>query len=272
MVKAKPGIPRPAIPLVVPERIDRRIGIESADGVDPALVENAPKQGAALRLQQRVVRIGVGGIDVLLRRYDIVVAGEHDGQTRGVELRRVRREPLRPGELVVELGTRLRIAVRCVERGDQNAVHCRGDVAALLILRIAGKRRVRDDRLAVARKDGHAIPGFLPAPDGAVSRLLDRVLREFQIRRLQFLQTDDFRARGAQPVEQIFQPLVDVVDVESGDLHLVASRGFARCASLMLRRRIGQETFLLDHWTGSVRPGLNSNSSMTVHTGSARPV
>src|SRR6516165_2720039 len=41
MIDAQAGIARPAIAHVIPKRIDRRIGVARANGVDPALAEDA---------------------------------------------------------------------------------------------------------------------------------------------------------------------------------------------------------------------------------------
>ena len=48
----------------------------------------ARNSGAAFRLEERVLRIGRGGIDVAVRRHDIVVARKHDRDVRAVELLR----------------------------------------------------------------------------------------------------------------------------------------------------------------------------------------
>ena len=40
MIDAQPGIARPAIAHVIPESVDRCIGMAHADGIDPALLEN----------------------------------------------------------------------------------------------------------------------------------------------------------------------------------------------------------------------------------------
>ena len=90
------------------------------------------------RLDQRVVVVGAGRIDVARLGHDVVVAGEHHRRAGRQQVRRVQPQPLVPGELVVELRPRLRVAVRRVERGDEHAADRRLDVAAL---RVAPGRR-----------------------------------------------------------------------------------------------------------------------------------
>ena len=63
MVDAKAGIAFPAVSLVIPERIHRRIGMHRADRIDPALIEQTPKQRPRLRLYKRVLRVGLGWVD-----------------------------------------------------------------------------------------------------------------------------------------------------------------------------------------------------------------
>jgi hypothetical protein len=71
MIDAKPGIAWPPVSHVVPEGVHRRIGMQFAHSVDPALVENAPKQGARLRLYKSVLYVGPSWIDVGIGRHDI---------------------------------------------------------------------------------------------------------------------------------------------------------------------------------------------------------
>ena len=93
------------------------------------------------------------------------------------------------------------------------------DIARLPVVRIARQFAPRHDRLAAARQDGNAVPGLLAAPHGAVARLLNRGLGEFAVGGLKLLQRDDVGLFGAQPADQITEPLVHVVDVEGRYLH-----------------------------------------------------
>jgi hypothetical protein len=109
----------------------------------------------------------------------------------------MRQQALHPGELVVEFWPRLRIAVRRIERGDDDAINRRLDIARLPVVGIARQFVPRHDRLAAARQDGDAVPGFLAGPHGAVARLLDRGLREFAVGGFKLLQRNDVGLFGA---------------------------------------------------------------------------
>ena len=141
------------------------------------------------------------------------------GASSGVKLGGVRQEPFHPGELVFEFRSGLRIAVRRIERGDEHAIHRRFDVAALRVVWIAGQSVAGQDRLAAAREDRDAVPRFLPAPNRAVTCLFDCRDRKAGIRRLELLKAGNVRSRAAEPIEEIGEPLVDVVDVEGRDFH-----------------------------------------------------
>ena len=57
LIEPQARVALPALSHVVPERIHRRVRMQRADGIDPALREQALVGRAALRLQQRVVVI-----------------------------------------------------------------------------------------------------------------------------------------------------------------------------------------------------------------------
>ena len=86
MIEAKPGIARPAVPHVVPERVHRLVRVQRADRIDPALIEQRRNSGAALRLHERVLRVGFRRVDVAVGRHDVEVAGQHDRHAGRVEL------------------------------------------------------------------------------------------------------------------------------------------------------------------------------------------
>ena len=206
--------------------------MQRADGIDPALVEKTPEQRARLGLNQRVLGVGLAGVDVALRRHDIEIAGEHNGNVLGIELGGMRQQALHPGELVSEFRARLRIAVRRIERGDQHAVDRGLDVSALLVGRITGELIARQDRFRVAGKNGDAVPSLLAAPDRAVSGLLDCVFGEIAVGSLQLLKRDDVRLGRLEPRQKIGEALVDIVDVEGRDLHAAARRAALSAAAL----------------------------------------
>src|SRR5215203_4344830 len=128
-------------------------------------------------------------------------------------------QTIQPSQIVVELRARLRIPVWRIDRRDQHAIDRCFNVSALRIARITGKRALRDDRLCAARQYRDTVPTSLPAPRRAVSRRLDRRGGKARILGFQLLQAHDVGPRRVEPVQQIREPLVDVIDVESRDLH-----------------------------------------------------
>lgn len=82
--------------------------------------------------------------------HNIEVARQDDGAAGGQQRFRVLQEELEPGELVVELGPRLRVAVREVETGDHDALDGGLKVAGLAVVRIAGELAKNLDGLRAA--------------------------------------------------------------------------------------------------------------------------
>src|SRR5262245_31108708 len=128
-------------------------------------------------------------------------------------------EAVQPRELVRKFWSRLRIAVRCVERGYDHPVDCRLDVAAFPISDAAWQLGARQNRRRPAREYGDAIPALLPAPDRLVACAAYRVGRELRICRLELLQADHIRLGHIKPAQEIDEALIDVVDVECRYLH-----------------------------------------------------
>jgi hypothetical protein len=128
-------------------------------------------------------------------------------------------QALEPCQLVLELRAGLRIPVREIDAADQHAIHCGLDISALLVLRIARQQRPGQHRLGIPCKDGHAVPRLPFSPDAAVAKLNKLVCRKGPISALQLLQTNHVRLSSPQPSQKVWQPPIDVVDVEGGDLH-----------------------------------------------------
>ena len=128
-------------------------------------------------------------------------------------------QSLEPRQFVGKLGPRLRITVGQVDGRDQDSAHSGLDVTGLVVGRISRECAARDHRSRTPRKDGDTVPGTLSPPDRAVARRLYGGDREGAILSLQLLQADHVRLRDGQPVDQVGQALVDVVDVEGRDPH-----------------------------------------------------
>jgi hypothetical protein len=101
---------------------------------------------------------------------------------------------------------------------EQDSIHSRLDVARLAILRIARQARAGQHRIAVSREDRHAVPGTLALPDCAIAERSKGMRGKFSLLGLEFLQANDVWFSFGEPSHQVFQPLVDVVDVEGDNL------------------------------------------------------
>ena len=218
VVEPQARVARPAVPHVVPVGVDAVVRMQRADRIGPALGEQPLEGGAAFRLHQRVLVVGVRVIDVERRRHHIVVAGEHDRHAFVEQRLRMPAQPFEPGELVGEFRPGLRIAVRRVEAADQDAADGRLDVAALRVLRVAGQLAARAHRRPAARQDRHPVPRLLAAPDCVVAGAADRGNGKIGVGGFELLQARHVGRGRAQPGEQVGEPVVDVVDVEGRDL------------------------------------------------------
>src|SRR5690606_19072205 len=125
-----------------------------------------------------VVAPTLGGVDIQIRRHDVVVAGEDDGYVEFEERRCVFRQPLEPAQLIVEFWTRCRIPVRKIKAGHNHSVDGRFDIAAVTVIGVPWQAPSSLDRFLPPRKDGHAVPAFLSMPYCPVSGLLDLLDRK----------------------------------------------------------------------------------------------
>ncbi len=146
-------------------------------------------------------------------------------------------QPFEPRQLVIELRSGLWIAVGKVNGSDQDAVDGRLDITRLPIGRIAGQARFASPR------DPAPVPGLplrsrnaLPATPRDIRGCSRVRAGKGSLLCLQFLQAHDVRRFPTQPADKIVQPLIDVVDVEGGDLHSLAgianSRMECGCSSM----------------------------------------
>src|ERR1700676_2445110 len=173
---------------------------------------------ATLRLNQCVVIERSRWIDVLHSRYDVVIAGKDDRHAGLHQFRAVLDQTFEPGQFVIELRTGLRISVRQIDGSDQHTIYRRFDIACLAIFRIPRQARSRQHRIALPRQDRYAVPGTFAYPDPTIAQVTKGTCRKCSLLCLEFLEANDVGLRPCEPRREIVQPLVDVVDVESGDL------------------------------------------------------
>jgi hypothetical protein len=138
MIEAQPGVAAPGEAEIVPEGVDRLARVQVADRVGPALLEQAGVERADLRREQGIVLPPLGPVDVEVGGHDVVVARQHHGRAAGEEVGGVGEEAVEPGELVVELRSRPRVAVGEVEATDEDARDRGLDVAALRRVGVVG--------------------------------------------------------------------------------------------------------------------------------------
>ena len=67
------------------------------------------------------------------------------------------------------------------------------DIAAVGVVRIAGKAATSLSGISVPRENGDPIPAFLAVPDRAIAKLCQGGLRKFLLGRLQLLQAHNIR-------------------------------------------------------------------------------
>ena len=130
MIEPEAGIAWPAHALVVPEGVDALLWMPVTQRVGPAAADELSVGCTAVRVDECVIVPGRGRVDVEVGRRDIVVSGKHDRRAGLAQCRSVLPQPFKPGELVGKLCPWLRIAVRRINRGDEDAGDGRLDVSA----------------------------------------------------------------------------------------------------------------------------------------------
>ncbi len=174
----------------IPEREDLLVRVQLAQGIDPALLQQALPGGARFGLQQCILAPVLRIVDVRIRGNHVVITRKDDGHAGVVESLCMLCEPLEPFQLVLELRSRLGIAIGQVDAAHADAVHVGLDVAAVRIVRIAGQAASHLDGLCAPRENRDAVVRGLPVPHGVVTGLLQGKRREFFIRRLELLQAN----------------------------------------------------------------------------------
>jgi len=162
MVDPQPRIALAAVAEAVPEGIDRLVRIEFANRVRPDLFQELATGGAALRLEPRIFVIGSHLINVGVWRDHVKIAHQHNRRAGFPVRTRVRDQPVEPGQLA----------------GEANAVDDGLDIAASLVIAIAGQRLEDQHRLGLPRQQRHAIAGALAGPHDAIAHLAKLCLGE----------------------------------------------------------------------------------------------
>jgi hypothetical protein len=159
------------------------------------------------------------GIAVLRCRHDVVVTGQHYGCAARHEFGGVGNEALKPGQLVIEFRSRLRIPIGKVDGSDQDSPNRRFNVASLMIFRISRQTCASQHGNVVSRENGHTVPGTLSLPDRFVPESSKGIHGKGFLLCFELLETHHVRFSFGQPSHEVVEPLVDVVNVEGGDFH-----------------------------------------------------
>ena len=133
--------------------------------------------------------------------------------------------------------TRRRIAIGKIETADHEAVRLGFDIAAVVVVGIAGQAKADEFRTFAARENGNAIPAFLAMPDRVVAALADCSDRKPVIGRLEFLQAHNIGLFVGKPAKQVGQAAVNTVDIVGGDFQSSKSVGDDETSTA--RQRIG---------------------------------
>src|SRR6185437_2005061 len=218
VIDAQALVAIPAPGLIIPEAVAMRLGMEDAERIDQAEVEEGAEAAARFRTAQRVVAPAGGIVDVIVGRHDVVVAGEHERDLAGEQALGMRLEPRHPAKLVGEFLGIDGIAVGQIERADTQVAERRLEVARLLVAGIAGQADQHVARRHL-RQQRDAVIGALTDRLGVVAEALQLQGREIRCRALGLLQADDVGLRLLEPGEQDRQPDLDRIDVDGDDLH-----------------------------------------------------
>lgn len=146
------------IPKILPECIDALIRMEKPDRVRPALSHEVGVCSSDLRTKQRVVQPPLRLVDVELGRHDVEIANQRYRHVQFQQFIRVGMQAFEPTDLVVELRAGRWISVGKIKTAHNDAVDRSLNIAAVTVVRVAGKPPTGFVRLLIAGEDGHAIP------------------------------------------------------------------------------------------------------------------
>src|SRR6185312_1870180 len=220
MVEPKPQVPLPAAGGVIPEGVELLlIGVQGAQRIRPALVDDPPPRLPRLRLHHRVVRRRSRREDVAVLRNHVPVAAQHGRPLIAKQFGSVRLQPLHPADLVVEFLRSHGIAVGQVERADDDAAHFRLDIAAMRVVGVPGQADAPQLGRVAPGQDRDSVEALLPVPHRAVARRFDVGDRQRFVGAFELLQRDDVRLLAIEPFDEARQARSDSIEVVGGELH-----------------------------------------------------
>ena len=205
---------------VVPEgELAGFAGVEVAEGVGVAEVEEGAVGGAGFGLEEGVAEPGGGLVAVDVFGDDVEVAAD-DGGDGGLEpAGHLYLEALHPGELVGELVGADGVAVGQVDVDDADALDDGFEEAGVAVLLVAGEGG-GDGLDGMWGEDGDAVVGLLGDGGGAVADGLEDVGGE--VSAFELLEEKGVGLVGLEPGEDEGEAGTDGVDVPGGDSDGVA--------------------------------------------------
>ncbi len=169
MIQPKPGVPLVSMAEIIPEGINPFFGVKLTDHIRPALSQKGPEEFARFRPEQGIVPVFFRFIGVQICRYNIEIPDQCHREAEAQQPFGMYGEPFDPLQLIVKFGSRIGVAVRKVQAGNDNAVYKRLDIPAMRIIRVIVQPAPRFLDFTIPRKDRDAVPALLPLPDRIVT-------------------------------------------------------------------------------------------------------
>ncbi len=247
MIDAQACIPWPPVAKVAPKRVRGPLALLSLERVCPSLLHQFSEGRARLWLQKGVVFPGRPRVDVVVSGNHIEIAGKNCRMPGPDQCGSMPIQALKPRHLVVEFRTGPWVAIREIQARHHNAVHGCFQVSALLVRWISGQPAAYLQGRCAARKDRHAVPGFLAVHQRLIPCAGKLVVRELRFGAFQLLETHDVRLGDIKPSAQLGKSCDDVVNVVGGYSHKLLRMAGPKPPSafspalLSLRRLCGRE-------------------------------
>ncbi len=161
---------------------------------------------------------GLGIVDVTVIRCDIEIANGHKPFMRLHLLLDVFGDLAQPEQLVCEFIAADFLSVHHVKIQYAHTIDGYTQYASLRVVQF----RHIGFHLAgfVPADDGHTVVGFLTGVHDVITGSFDIIARKVLIGQLGFLQTQDIRFSGHQPVEHLRQTDLEGIDVPGGYFHI----------------------------------------------------
>src|ERR1700723_2357846 len=102
MVDTQAGVAPIGIAEIIPERVDRCLGMDGTQRIDPAMLEQVREGLADFDSKKGIVHPAFGLVYVGLRGYHVVITRENYRRSGQAQLSGVSQQPTQPAQLVFE--------------------------------------------------------------------------------------------------------------------------------------------------------------------------